>query len=255
MRYVSPHLSIIGSAVAGSVTATYLNSWLTDGLPGYPARTEADLSLTVSPSPAQMVDVIAVCHHDINEAASITLGGSLASTIETQPHQSNDIPANWYRLLDTAVSVSSLVLDITGNGGPVHVGELYAGLSRTLPALRLTRRLAPDKVFPWEGEFSSLAPYDRGLNPALRITGNFVLTETELNELDECFLAQRNGNRPVLILPDYPVNVAWLCQFNYEAEDFVPGTAPVDGSPVADEPVALFTASMEIVVIPPLRWP
>ena len=254
MRFVDPNLSIMFAPVAATPTVDFLASWLTDGRPGYPLQTDGDLSATVTPAASLMVDTIAVCSHNILEAATITLGGSLSSSIETRPWLANGMPANWYRLLDTPVSVSSIVLGVTGNGGPVIVGELYAGLSQLLPQLHLGRRLAPDKVFPWEGEFSSLAPYDSGLGSFERITGTMILTEAQMNILRAWFLAQYNGSRPTLILPDYPANEAWICQFNYEAADLAPGTAFFDGSPVPDEPPALFQVSMEIVILPPLRW-
>jgi hypothetical protein len=255
LRYIRPDESIMFAPVSGTVDDTYLPAWLTFGDPSHPARTTGNMSLTVSPSPAQSVDVIAVCHHNIREAASIALGGSVSSTIETHAHPPDDIPTNWYRLLTTPVSVSSLSLSVTGNTDPVIVGELYAGLSRTLPPLRLGKRLAPGEVFPWEGEYSLLAPYDPGVHRTTRLQGTFYLTESQLNELHDWHLSQRNGSRPTLIILDYPQHHALLAVFNYEAEDFAPGDALVEGSPVTDAPVALFLVTMQIVEIPRLRWP
>lgn len=254
MRIVSPENSLIGAAVSGTVSTDYLASWLTDGRSGYPARTDAGMSLTATPAAAIQVDTVAVINHNIEEDATITLGGSLSSTIVTQPWLSNGMPANWYRRLAVPASASSIVLGVAGNSGATIVGELYAGLAQEFPALHLGRRRSPARVFPWEGEFSSLAPYDNGIGPSVRVTGTMILTEEQMNALDACFLAQFNGSRPALILPDYPANIAWLAQFNYDADDLAPGAAFVDGSPAEGEPPALFTVQVEIAVIPSLRW-
>lgn len=254
MDYVRPDESIIGAAVSGTVSTDYLESWLTDGMAGRPARTDGAMSLTVTPAAALNVDTVAVISHNIEEAATITLGGSLSGSIATQPWLANGMPANWYARLTSPVATSSIVLGVTGNSGATIVGELYAGFTRTLPSLRIGRRLSPGKTFPWEGEYSSLAPYDTGIGETLRVTGSIVVNEQEMNEVDAWFLSQRNGSLPTLILPDYPANVAWLCAFNYEADDLAPGEPLVDGSPTPHVPFALFEVSMEIVVIPPLRW-
>jgi len=254
MRIVPAHQSIIGAPVTGTVDADYEENWLTDGSPGYPVQVTGNLSLTVTPASSLSVDVIAVCHHNINTVATIALGGSLASTIETQAHPPDDIPTNWYRRLETPVTVTSIDLDVTGNGDPIVIGELYAGLSELFPALHLGRQLSPGSVFAWEGEFSSLPPYDPGVHRPLRVRGTMILTEVQLNTLNECYLSQRNGSKPVLIIFDYPVDHAYLCHFHYEAEDFAPGEAP-SGSPLAAEPAALFVVTMEIAEIPRLRWP
>lgn len=253
MRFVSPADSILFGTVTATPSTDYLASWLTDGRPGYPLRTDGDLSASVAFS-SRLVDTVAVCHHNIREAATITLGGGVSSTIPTQPWLANGMPANWYRRLAAPVTATTITIAVSSNGGPTIIGELYAGLSQTLPQLHLGRRLSPDKAFPWEGEFSSLAPYDNGLSPALRVTGTMILTEEQMNTLDAWFLSQYNGSRPTLILPDYPANVAWLAQFNYESADLAPGAEFVDGSPAEGEPPALFQATLEIVVLPPLRW-
>src|SRR5688500_15660686 len=129
MRLVSPHRSILFAPVTGSVDATYTKDWLTDGRPDYPVRKTGDLSLAIAPSPAVSVDVIAVCLHNIRQAASINLTGDVTNTIPTAAHPPNGIPKNWFRLLDAPVSVDSLTLAVTGNTEPIVITELYAGLS------------------------------------------------------------------------------------------------------------------------------
>ncbi|MES2211499.1 MAG: hypothetical protein V4515_15145, partial [Chloroflexota bacterium] len=139
--------------MTGTVDDTYFADWLTDGEPGHPAVYTGNPTWTVTPAASVMVDFIAIHHHNIQEAATVTLGGSLSSSIDLHPVRPDRIFPNAYRLLTTPVLTSSLVLGVTGNGTQTIVGGLYAGLSRTLPALYLGRHSVPMKVRPFEGEF------------------------------------------------------------------------------------------------------
>ncbi len=256
MRYVLPSESLLFATVTGSVDDTYFLQWLTDAEPGHPAVFTGDPTWTVTPSGAMLVDFVAIHHHNIVPAATVTLGGSLSSTIDIWPVRPDGISPNAYRLLTTPVSTSSLVLGVTGNGAQTIVGGLYAGLSRTLPALHLGRHSTPRKVRAFEGEFSSLAPYSMGIGPGLSVTGTFILTEAQLNELAAWHESQQEGSVPAILLPDYPVGKPMLVQFDYEYEDFVPGTPPLDdGSPAPNEPEALFSVTMDVREYPLIRWP
>ncbi len=256
MRYVLPDESLLFAAVSGSVDLTYFATWLVDGEPGHPAVYTGDPTWTVTPGAAVMVDFIAVHHTNLLETATVSLGGSLSSSIDLWPVRPDGISPNAYRLLTTPVTTTSLVLSVTGNGAQTIIGGLYAGLSRTLPALHLGRHSVPRKVRTFEGEFSSLAPYAKGIGPGRSVTGTFILTEAQLNELAAWHESQQEGSVPAILLPDYPVGKPMLVQFDYEYDDFVPGTAPMDdGSPVANEPEALFTVTMNVTEYPPIRWP
>ncbi len=236
---------------------TYLEQWLVDAEPGHPVVYTGNPTYTVTPDAAMDVDFIAIHHHNIVPAATVTLGGSLSSSIDLWPIRPDGIAPNAYRLLDTPTSTSTLTLSVSGNGAMTIIGGLYAGLSRTLPALHLGRHSVPRKVRPFEGEFSSLAPYAKGIGPGLlSVTGTFILTEAQLNELAAWHESQQEGSVPAILLPDYPVGKPMLVQFDYEYDDFVPGTAPMDdGSPVANEPEALFTVTMDVREYPLLKWP
>jgi hypothetical protein len=238
--------------VSGTVDAGYVNTWLTDGRPSFPVRRTGTLSLTVTPSAAKMVDVIALNHHNVRAAATVTLGGSLSSTIPTVAEPPDAIFPNIYRLLTTPVSVSSLVLGISGNTVPV-ITSLYAGPSHTITPLRLGRVRDPSVTFEWEGEMLTQAPYDPGISDPRRWRGDCVIDETELQEVEDWYLSTRRGTRPTLIIPDDNYNDAPLAVFRYNAVDLAPGAYPV-GSPFT-EPEALFQVTFEFVEIPRLRWP
>lgn len=244
MRFVSPNRSIIGSAVSGTVQTTYQADWLTDGLPGYPVRgaggSPASLGpLTITPSPAVSCDVFAVCHHSIDQGASINLTGDVTDTIPTAAWRTDGIPANWFRKLTAPVSVDNLILNVSNNGGAIIIGELYAGLSYQFDVdYRIGRGFNPGEPFPWEGEFSSLAPYDPGLAKPRRLRGQMILEAADYAELEAWDLSTKSGTLPSLIIPNDAVNDAWLCQFRYE-EEF---------------DTVFHYITLEIVEIPRTRW-
>lgn len=252
MIYLRPDESIIGAPVSGTVDADYVNSWLTDGRPAFPVRVTGTLNLTVTPAAPLPVDVIALHHHNVRAAAAVTLGGSLSSTIDTRAPFADGIFPNIYRKLTTPVSVTTIVLGISGNTVPV-VTSLYAGLSRELETpLRLGRTRQPAVPFEWEGETLTQAPYDPGLSEPRRISGDCIVTETGLNEIEDWYASTRRGTRPTLIIPDEAYNDAWLAVFRYTVQDLAPGTYPV-GSP-NPEPQALFQVNFEFVEVPRVRW-
>jgi hypothetical protein len=239
MRLVPSYQSIMFAPVSGSVDTTYVDDWLTNGLPGFPVKkTGGSLSLTVSPSPAVMVDTLAIVNHKVKAAASVSVSGSISTTIPTAAWEWDDIPVGWFRLLAAPVSASSLVLAVSGNSDPVIIGEFYAGLSIVFPGMLHGIRFAPGHTFPWEGEFASLAPFDSGVAPSRRMAGNLILTAAQHAQLVSAHASQRNGSRPVLFINDDDVNDAWLAQFDFES----------------DKGEGYYFVSLEVVEIPRTRW-
>lgn len=237
MRMISAHRSIINNAVAGTVSTNYQAAWLTNPSVGYPARTDGDMSLTVSG--VGLVDVIAVTHHNIVQAASVTLGGGLSSTIPTRAMRPDGIPYNYVRVLAAPVNAGTIVLGVTGNGGAVYVGSLSAGESYVFNDFVSGRKYTPQQPFSWEGDFSSLAPYDYGLAAQRRVEGTVILNDAQWENLLLVFESQKLGNRPILWLDNDDVNDAWLCQISIdethgEANHFV---------------------NLQIAEIPRFRWP
>jgi hypothetical protein len=239
LRIVFPHRSIIGATVTCAVDDTYLQDWLTDGLPGYPAVTAAAMSASIAISPAVDVDVVAVTHHNLPEAAVITVGGDVTATIPTAATLPDDIPRGWFALLDDIVTgVDALTLGITGTN--IIIGEFYAGLSWTpVNGVHHGRQLDPGQQFAWEGEFSSLAPYWKGVRKPRRYQIELLLEDSEVEELQLGEIAQRSGNRPCLVIMDDTKNDAMLAVFSF--------TESTDGGN------HLYT--IEILEIPPLGWP
>lgn len=220
MRFVAPYRSIMFAPVSGdALDANFERSYLTDGLPGFPVKkTGGSLALTVTPSAALDVDVIAVCHHDIREAATIALSGSggFASSIVTAAYGKDNIPKNLFRLLPAPVNLSSLAIAVTGNTDPVTIGELYAGRSHAFDVVLAAGRLFdPGEPFEWEGEIPSLAPNDPGYSKLRRLAGELILDDEDYAELQAWDESTLSGTRPSLVIPDDTVNDAWLCAMRY----------------------------------------
>lgn len=238
MRLVSPYGSFIGASVSGSVDATYKASWLTDGLPATPVRkTGGSISLGATAS-ARNIDVLAVTHHRIKQAASISITGSVTTTIPTSAWNEDDIPYNWFRILGAPVSTTNLSIAVTGNTDPVIIGEMYAGLSFTLPDFLNRRAFEPGEPFEWEGELAGLAPYDPGLSEPRRESGLLILTNAQFAQLKSCVTGARRGTLPVLYIPDDNVNDAWLAQLRYTEQ----------------HEEGFHFVTLDIVEIPRTRW-
>lgn len=239
MRLISPHRSLMFATVTGTPDATYQASWLVDGRGNYPLKKTGAFSFALAKSPAQDVDVIAVCLHNIRAAATISLTGDVTNTIPTSAHPSNAIPHNWFRLLTAAVSVDALTIAITGNVDPITIGELYAGLSwEPESGLKHGRSLSPGEVLQRLGEHGLTMPFDDGVSAPRGMSGELALTSAEFAELKDMHAAQRNGSRPCLFIPDDTINDAWLCVFNF-TEQTTGGTHFV---------------SIEFMEIPRIRW-
>jgi hypothetical protein len=217
LRIVFPHKSIIGAGVSGTVDATYLASWLTDGLPGYPAVTSGAMSLTVAPLTPLDVDIVAVCNHNIPADATITVGGDVTATIPTAAQMPDLVNRNWFVKLDAvAEDVDALTLSVTSGDDPIVVGEFYAGLSWTpTNGVKHGRQLESGQQFSWEGEYSSLAPYWKGVRKPRRYRIELLLEDAEVEELQLGEIAQRNGNRPCLVIMDETNNDAMLAVFSF----------------------------------------
>lgn len=240
VRFVRPDRSLLFAPVTGDVDATYSPSWLTNGNPAYPVRlSDGDLALAVAPAVAVSADVFAIHHHNIPQAATVSLSGDITSTIPTAAWRADDIPLNWFRRLTTPVSVDSITVTVTSNPSASIVGGFYAGLSyQFTDDLLIGRSFDPGLPFLWESEYSLIPPYDPGIARPRRLSGSMIMGDEDYAELQAWDLSTRNGTRPSLIIPDDDVNDAWLALFSYR-ETF---------------DTAWHYVTIEIAEIPRVRW-
>jgi hypothetical protein len=239
MRYVRPDESIMFWGVTGTVQTTYSAAWLTDGLPGFPARGATSLSLTASGS-ARTISLLAAVNTNIT--GTIGISGGVTATIPAATYRKDAIPLNSWVAITPVVGATSLVMAVTQT--PAIVGELYAGTSRTLERdLLVEPDFDPADTFPWEGEFSSLAPYDNGID-FRRLAGQTIVTQTGMTAIEDWWTSTRRGSRPTLIVPFEEKNDAWLVVFQYRAKSLYRDPAGVQ----------MYQVSFEFLELPRYRW-
>lgn len=228
------HQLLRGASVSGTVDDTYDPDWLTDGIPGTPVQVAGGgLSLTATPAGSPSCDLFAIVNHTISVNA--TVGGSASGTIVAGALDDDGIRLNPFLRLGSPVSVGSVSLSAS-NPDPAIVGEFYGGLSVALEAYEL--HFDAGDPFPWEGEFTSIAPYDPGLSYQRRLYGEVVLDDAGYALIQHWYAATRRGTRPSLVIPDDAINDAWACLFRYQRR--------------YEETVHFVT--LEILEIPRTRW-
>jgi hypothetical protein len=236
MRLVLADDSWMFAPVSGTTDSEYVNTWLTNGDPYRAVKKTGTLSLTVTPAVPVSVDLYAVINHTIEQAATITIGGSLSQGISTAAWPRNRIPRNWYRRLTTPVSVSTASITVSGNGNPVYIGEFYGGLSHDVGEFLNNVETDPGQPFAWE---MFKPPYDSGVNRPRRKSGQVILSAADFAIVEALELGSYNGTRPSLAVFDDAVNDVWLCNFSYKVK----------------KNEGWFFCDFEFVEIPSVRWP
>lgn len=212
LLYVRPDESFMFGTVTGTVDAEYDADWLIDGRGSRPVRNTTNLSLTATAPSARTVTLIAICNHNI--AGTITVGGQ---AIGPATLGADGIYSNPYA---TVALGSQTSLALSCNGSPAIIGELYAGTSRTLERFQLHTGAELEEADPltWEGDASSIPPYDPGVADARVLRGETLVSDTGLNDIRAWYRSTRRGTRPSLIVPIDTVNDAWLVTFTYRVE-------------------------------------
>jgi hypothetical protein len=213
-HFVMPsEMTSLYASVAATVDSDYLPGWLCDGRCGRPSRfTDGSPSATITPSPAGDVSLVAVCNHNLDAGKAVTFGGDITATVTNGAVPANGIGLNPFTTISPVSGVDNVTMAVSGNSQTVVIGEIVFGKSRTIRA--------PQFVSPFEidghdldtdAEFSSLMPYDRGLEHRV-ITGWNYYSTADKDLILEWFRSQRGGSRPSLIVPDSTINDAWLCK-------------------------------------------
>lgn len=226
-----------GGTVTGTLTTGYTPAWLLDPSPLRPVRHASALSLTATAPAARTVGIIAALNGNLTGA--VTAG---AYTVPAATFGADGIPLNSYVLI-TPTSLSSL--EVSASQSPAILGGLWAGQMR-----ELQRQLAeePELTYPppaaWEGEASSLAPYDPGVTRRT-LSGQVVVSDVGLAEIQAWHQSTRGGSRPTLIVPNDSVNDAWLVTFSYRHRTNWQSTTPGQ---------SIHKVSFEFTEVPRVRW-
>lgn len=129
--------SLFGSVSATGGDADHELAWLTDGRPGFPLRINAGTKTITITNPSGIVNLVAICHHLLDAALSVVLGGSVSGAVHIPAYPENDVPFNaWAEV--APVTATTLTLAITGNSDDIVIGELVAGDADELdPSLKV----------------------------------------------------------------------------------------------------------------------
>lgn len=201
-----------GGGVSGTTPDdTYQSAWIVDGSPGTPYQKTGNVALAVTPPASASMDVFALINHTVN--VSTVLSGAVSGSIPAGVLDEEGIRYNPFLRLTPANVSTAINLAISSNSGPVIVGEFFGGLSVAFEAYQLD--FDPGDPFEWEGEFSSIAPYDPGLSHPRRLSGEVVVDDTVFAQIQSCYRSTLRGSRPALIIPDDAVQDAWMGVFRY----------------------------------------
>lgn len=230
-----------GAAVADSAGATdsdYTNEWMCDARPGRPVRATNGTVTWAATFTSAEVGLIAVCNCNSNVNATIT--GGVSTSVVAGALQPDGIRLNGFTTV-TPANQTTLSVGFSGASATVVLGEFIAAKYRslTLPVYTSDRRSNVDFTRAQDQDLSSLPPYDPGL-AARKWDCSFVLTTAEVAILEGCFLAQKNGTKPSLVVPDTSVNDAWVCFIS------APSSVPVTGRK--------WSTTITISEVPRVRW-
>lgn len=197
------------STTVGATDSDYTDDWLVDGRCGRPARaTNGTVTWSIANTSAE-VGLVAVCN--ANPDVNATIGGGLTGTVTAGALTANGTRQNGFQTF-TPASISTLTVGFSAAAAAVVVGEVMAGKYRTLTAPRFDSPVEFDDFRLDTGaEFSSIMPYDRGLE-GRKITGYNYYSKTDRDLIIEWFRAQRGGSKPSLIVLDSSINDAWVVQ-------------------------------------------
>lgn len=240
--YVRPDESFMFGSCTGTVDADYNASWLVDGRATRPVRlASGGLSLTATALSARTVSLVAIVNHNI--AGTVGITGGVTATIPAATLEKSGIYRNSFVSI-TPVSATSLVMAAAGT--PAIVGELIAGTKRELKRQLLSGpEFTPPEIAEWEGEASSLPPYDPGV-AVRRLSGETILNDNGLQEVHDWHASTGGGSRPTLIVPVSTVNDPWLVTFSYQWRSVF----QFDAAPSQ----SLHRVSFEFVEVPRVRW-
>ncbi len=223
---------------AGTTDSDYTDDWICDGQVGRPAlATNGTVTWSATFTSAE-VGIIALgdCNSDVNA----TIGGGASATIVAGALQPDGIRLNPFALI-TPAAKTNLTVGFSGAAAAVRLGEFMAGKYRTLglPVVDSDERADVDYTREMELDLASIPPFDPGL-ASRTWSGTFILSTADKDIVRGWFLAQRNGTRPSLVVPDSTINDAWVCYIS----------APVC------RPVSAFYWEVDLTIteVPRVRW-
>lgn len=208
--YLSPaNQTSRGGTAAATVDTDYDSDHLVNGLPNALTRgTSGSFSASLTFPAAGTVNFGGVFTHNLTVA--VTVGGGVSGTIAASATQPDGVPLNTYTTF-TPTSASGVTLSAS-NPTTWVIGDVIFGnaTSLTLPKLSSDDRGQANFTRKLDVDVASILPYDDGRVGSAPWKGVFILTTAELDAINACYLAQRNGTRPTVIVRDTSINEAML---------------------------------------------
>jgi hypothetical protein len=248
LSYLAPPFWSAHATVTASVDADYLAAWLCDTRPGRPIRSTSGAFSASIANPSGPVDVMVVGHHNVDPGSLIAIDGDIDASLTVPALPADGIPLNPFTLAGSPNIAATLTLAVSGNSVDVVIGEFAAGQLRSigLPQLSSHRLEHAHKNIEPAVDVASVLPYDKGV-AMRRLSGTYVLTNTEKDAVEEWYRAERGGSRPSVIIPELDVNDAWFVRFA-EPPSFTPIV------PHQTRSVILWVASLIFQELPRSRW-
>lgn len=219
----------LGGSVSGSVDATYVADDLVNGDPSEPVRVDSgSVSLAITGT-SMLVNGLVVVNHNLDAGVVVTFSG--LGTVTAPPVPPGGIRYNGMAILTSPTTAGSTTVTCT-NGGPAIIGEIIAGLFRSIwtlpPESDHTHRgfaILPDGEYPMMG-YSKRAE-------GRRFGGSVWLDDAEYLVIKDAYLASEQNSLPTVIVP-FPDESgdldAWLVQW----ETFNPKPGPVPDTWLVD---------------------
>lgn len=215
--YIRPDENVLAgrtvTSTAGTPDTDHPVSWLTDLRPAFPARWAAGAwgaSISVA---SQSVKLVAVANHSLD--ATVTVGGGVSGSILIPTLPPNRVPLNPYLLLTNTVAGVTTITFAGTNTAVAIVGEAFAGVPRTLKALKMAD--ANEQQFTGgqmpQGDYANIPMYDQRRKWRV-FGGSQVFTLSELNDLIAWLDAQMGMSQPSLLILDSTINDARVVLIN-----------------------------------------
>jgi len=245
-----------GASVSPStLSATYVAAWLCDGRTRPIRSVNGSFNATIThqgASAAQPVNCVILSHTNFDEGLNVSIGGDIMPQTFVSPAATppDDIPYSGVLFPSGGFSVTSWTLAMSGNSKDIIIGEAVAGLADylKLPVFRSDADGIRDFTRPMDMDLASIWPYDPKHGGRQPFKGRWLMSEVEYQEMVDVFLAQRNGTRPMFLIPDENVNDARMVFMSaprfsgYERPD-------------SDPNFRLRFVDLEFAEVPRHRWP
>ncbi len=227
---------------AGTTDSDYVDDWLADSRPGWPAKaTTGTVTWTITKT-AGYVNGIGIFNHNLDAALVATIGGTISTTITVPAARPSGIPRNPFKSVTAEPACATMSIAIASNSLPVTIGAVYAGKVRTFPHTGLSVRglSGSENDFRSQSGDSTMMPFD----PRMRtrpLRGSTVCTTSELDDLIAWQESQKGGSLPSVLIMDDTANDAKLVYMSL-AYDSIPNAS------------GLWEAALTFMELPRVRW-